>query len=583
MSSPAELECKKLCVRRCLFAVTFGIAIQYLLLSIFLLLVNFSLLHPIQWVTETFSLVFSVYTWLKITPLISALVLYGIFLGNSFLAVPKYYPSRFAWLCGTFLKKWVSFVLHALLGFLTAWLYAGFLSEEYNVLLRECYEGYCLNERYIFLALGGVYAGLYYFSKERFTGEPEIVFPVIQECKYVKIRSQIYSVIYMSLMKSFVPVMCFVLVYWVASWTVTSRVAAVFDAEPDESFSSLTSIMLSFRLLLYTWILASQILCNMYLLYICFIIVLTTEEHFLIEKGPALNPQEGVTIVEALSLSKVPIAQHLASLDLFNLATSKSSERRQQIFSLSVPGGHPYNWNQLSGQVLSMIDAFTDELTQSRKTAPIQSAYFQKKLPGPMPPATLEAERILIRQYNESFGIRNMMGSPPCRSPPPSCNMTSPAMNPCDRVSDTVEHIGQVINDACRSAFYNIPGFYYLFGEQEGAKTTFILARSQDIIWLTQALAGLCAASLTEDRFGVVQKELPVIIKSFLRLKAELDQICNMNLNGKKLDRNCIALRNAVKRSLYKICTVFGDYIGDLIADMDELRRVQCYVKYLET
>ena len=132
MSPPIILECKKLCIIRCLTAVALSVGSQFLLLGIFLLFVKFDLLHPLQWLSDSVGLMFSIYTWFSIIPLIAAVVVYGILLGSSLLAVPRYYGSRFQWLLGNFMRKCLFLMAHLLMGFLTAWLYVKFLRFDFR-------------------------------------------------------------------------------------------------------------------------------------------------------------------------------------------------------------------------------------------------------------------------------------------------------------------------------------------------------------------------------------------------------------------------------------------------------------------
>lgn len=198
------------------------------------------------------------------------------------------------------------------------------------------------------------------------------------------------------------------------------------------------------------------------------------------------------------------------------------------------------------------------------------------------PTATEAAEKILLRQYNETYGIRRMVADSPTTnidsSVPP--NISPKSSNAVKRINAQFEHMSKQLEQALNTAFRTIPGLFYMFGESDGAKTAFLLSNSQMIVWLTQGLAGICAASIVEDKYGVVQVVLPQIIRALLKLKGELDKLNNVNLNGKKLDRNLITLKNAVKRSLYKITSVFGDYLRDLFDDPLEIRTLHCFTNY---
>uniref|UniRef100_A0A034W4Q1 Nucleoporin Ndc1 n=1 Tax=Bactrocera dorsalis TaxID=27457 RepID=A0A034W4Q1_BACDO len=574
------VECKKLCLRRCMLALSYSIAMQYLLLGFFLFFVNFHVLHPLNWISGTISVLFSLYTWFSILPLIGSVVLYTILLGKSFLAVKRYYPTRFQWFIYTAPRKALFFTLHLLVGYLTAWLYTSFLHVDYRNIVCECFGTKCINSRYLFLICVGFFAACLHFTRENLHTDPELEFPIIQELMLVRIRSLIYRTLYNSLLKSFTPTICFALAYWLIGGIINRYFAVVFALDVDETALSFISIAVNLRLLFYGWILAAQILSNMHLMHCFFAIHLSEEVAFIIERKPVLcgTGIEEITLVDALNSSFVPVVQNLGARDLYNLSSNKMDARRKEIFALSVPGAHPYNWNQLSSQCLSLINAFTDELAASLKkisvvkTAPLFSTIKPTT-------ATEAAEKILLRQYNETYGIRRMM-TETSQENTETVKKMSPA---CKRIHDQVEKIKKQIEQTLRAAFRTIPGLYYMFGEPEGAKTAYLLSNSETILWIVQGLSGVCTASLTEDKYGVVQVTLPQVIKSLLTLKTELDKLNNVNLNGKKMDRNFIALKNGVKRSLYNICTVFSDYLREIVDNPEDLRKLQCYVHYVET
>lgn len=245
-------------------------------------------------------------------------------------------------------------------------------------------------------------------------------------------------------------------------------------------------------------------------------------------------------------------------------------------------GGHPYNWNQLSGQCLSIINAFIEDLATSVKNiSTMKSAPLFCQTDKPT--ATEAAEKILLRQYNETYGIRRMVADPMASSSTaPSGGVSSSAPTAVQRINEQFEHISKQFEQALNTAFHTIPGVFYMFGEPDGARTAFLLSNSQMIVWLIQGLAGICSDSLVEDKYGVVQVALPQIIRALMKLKGELDKLNNVNLNGKKLDRNLMTLKNSVRRSLYKIVSVFGDYMRDLFDDPLEIRSIQCFMSYQE-
>ena len=58
-------------------------------------------------------------------------------------------------------------------------------------------------------------------------------------------------------------------------------------------------------------------------------------------------------LIEAMKQEKSPLLRHLAFDDLVRLSAD-SKERREDLFSLSQPGGHPRNWDGVSSAALKV-------------------------------------------------------------------------------------------------------------------------------------------------------------------------------------------------------------------------------------
>ena len=58
-------------------------------------------------------------------------------------------------------------------------------------------------------------------------------------------------------------------------------------------------------------------------------------------------------LIEAVKQEKSPLQRHLAFDDLVRLSAD-SKERREDLFKLSQPGGHPRNWDGVSSAALKV-------------------------------------------------------------------------------------------------------------------------------------------------------------------------------------------------------------------------------------
>lgn len=571
-------EFKKLCIERLIYAVIYSISMQCILFVIFILFINFSLIHPITWITTSFSTVFSIYTWIWITPLITAVIIYWIFLSKINLENPEWYSSRFHKVSKNFLKLIWFYFIHIIIGLLTTFFYTKYLNDDYKYIAQKCRDEsdkQCLNEKFVILILGGIYAAMYYFLRDQQKTDKKLNFPVIQIPKFQQIRSNFIFVFFDSMQKTFMPTIIFLSAYICLRFYLRPKISDLLSL--NKSNDSITSIILDIRLLMFSWVLAAQIISNMSLIKILFNISMTQYYAFPIERDLLSNPRT-ISLVDALSCSKIHLSTQLAALDLFTLAHSNTDTRRKDIFSLSIPGGHPYNWQKLSKQCLETICMFKEEISKSLIKNVATAANNNNGIFEKPKSATEMAEKILRRQYNDTIGIRNMLYYSTTQE---SVQQNSQTSGFDIKINAFKSSLTTKINQF-KKYIKNLPGIYYLFTEVESTKVSHLLSKSEHIVWIVQGLATLAVKSIREDVYGVVQDTLPEIIKTIVNLKITIDEITPLDLGGKKMDRNYCVLRNSIKRSLYKITSTFADYINDLAIDHEHSRILFNYIRHRE-
>ncbi|XP_001358737.1 nucleoporin Ndc1 [Drosophila pseudoobscura] len=567
--------CKLLLFRRCLQAVLLTVGIQFLLLTIFLLFVNFQLLRPLHWISVTLSLVCSMYTWFASIPLVGAVVLYGMILCQQHLAERLYCPTRFRWLVHYAPRKLLFLAAHLLVGYLTAWLYTGYMHTDYRHLWYKCYDQECISAYHVYLLGMGIFAGCYYFVSVHMRQEVEIEFPIVNHLWGEKLREVLYSSLARSLIKSLLPTLAYTLLFWLFGGVVCHKLSHIFAVDLDERLEGFFGVATNGRLLFYGWLLTSQILSNMHLMRCFYSMFLSEEFPLAITKNRAAFVQEKeVTVVAALGLSNVYVVQCLAAKYLYNLVTAGDAEKRSELFQLTEPGNRPANWRSLCDQCLSLFGNFTDELIDS-----MQKISVLKGSPSspPLTPisenasASLMAERVLTRQYNQMHGIRAIVS-------PRSNAVIDRPVDRIHRVPDWCERTSMQLEQSLQLLINRIPGIVYMFTEPEGAKTAFLLTHSLPLVFVIQALSQICVFSLKEDRYGVVQTDLPDIIRSMSRLKGELDKLSSVASNLRGPGSSFSVLRGAVRRSLFHICVAFGEYLSELIPSGEELHQLQTVI-----
>lgn len=544
--------CRRMCNIRFVEAMLYSAALQLLLLAIFLVLMKFSIFHPFSWITDTISVFLSFRTILWLVPLLAVVLLYGICLGHQYLYKPNYYPTRALWIYQTFLRSCTFLAVHVTFGIITAWMhsnYSSVKSSEVNCMQNR----YCVYETSLWTILYGIYVSSYYFF---IRGPIDTDFFIIQQNVYIKTRSSLVSLLGKSGFQSITPLFTYLLLYVILRSSIKYYIAATLNVDfHDASIFSLKQIF-------YLWLMSTHLLCNIMSITALFKICVEKSTSFPIADNQIQTDGTTVTLNDALS-SDVACIRKLASYDLFNLANASDASRRLQIFALSIPGGHPYNWTTMSATCLQQMDSYYDLLSKSiEQIVHDNKTNVNSRLGRPIPIGVTIADKVRFRQYNQNYGIRNM-----------SMNGNYSTDNPAtEQINDIIGKI-KLRYAAFKTYIKNLPGIYYLFGEKFSSKIDFHLRDTETVSWISQGLSSLAAQSLKEDKYGVVHNSLLKIMTSLLKLKKITDKIYDTRLDNKSSQLKCVHLKNTFGRCLFQLCSTFEEYLSDLITDPNDLQQ----------
>ncbi|KYB29271.1 Nucleoporin Ndc1-like Protein [Tribolium castaneum] len=279
-----------------------------------------------------------------------------------------------------------------------------------------------------------------------------------------------------------------------------------------------------------------------------------------------------LTLQEAINMDNLPIIQNLACLDLF-LLSQWSPMRRQLLFTLSQPGGHPHNWNSLTESVLKLFSDYTNLLKKSTEPPTQEKPKKQTETITPFSPV------VQSPQTDPSLKFRNLRNLSMSSDYLDVVNVThTGSSNSVKSFKKSIDESVQKIVSFVKILF----GINFLFGELPQVNIQKCLGNGQLIIWASQGISELAAVSLVEDKYGIVQKDLPVIISSLVQLKQSLDKLNKVPSLSRKvaaLDDFNYRMKNAViaavKHSLFKICLNFGEYFSDVPLSKDVLHYLQ--------
>ncbi|KAK4883626.1 hypothetical protein RN001_006945 [Aquatica leii] len=253
----------------------------------------------------------------------------------------------------------------------------------------------------------------------------------------------------------------------------------------------------------------------------------------------------------------------------FYLLSIWSPQRRQMLYTLSQPGGHPHTWKRLIESILTLLSTFQEHLNKGLQNSPYPQD--QKSINEP----TLEMLSQSYFEFNEIYANMRPMDLNPLVETAQIIEVESKKWafsELTDYFKDTITlKFGEFV-----SYVQNLPSYKYLFDDLTEAQIQECFRSGQTIVWVVQGLANIIVKSLNEDPYGVIQRDLPVVLSNLVELKTTLDKLSKgsgpikKGSNGDDFSRKMSDnVNNATRRSLTSICRTFSDYLEDIPVDRE--------------
>uniref|UniRef100_A0A669DWS3 Nucleoporin NDC1 n=1 Tax=Oreochromis niloticus TaxID=8128 RepID=A0A669DWS3_ORENI len=556
--------------------------------AIFVILSKFSVLHPIQTISECFSMLTSATAIFSFILLCGVIIMVGFLNFEYYTVIPTIACSKIA-LFGQLLhpRQLVNSLVHCIMGMIVAWCSAVTIGFRYETLGHPCaqtdgYHQMCLNEYHLILLLGGAFVGFSHSLLGVIHNMNYVSFHTVQQYKYLRFKGCLPLVVKCSATQALYSVRNFIVVYYFLGYIPRTWICKTLNLHLGSSAHPLDSIagLLDLSLLYHLWISATFLLFTWYITLLLFRIFLTEHIHF------RLNPTDHQILV--LSFPKF---QFLALQDLA-LLSQHSPLRRCEVFSLSQPGGHPHNWNAISKECLSLLADLTQRLVAYHDTV-ATNGRAKSLSSGSERKTSSETSGTLISQKWLSIPL----------TAPFTPDLDSPFMSPAlRRLAAPVEQgspwYGTVQSPHIMRRVKNFLAkrvlIVYLFNKLPEASSQALFADSQAHIWALEGLSYLVQASFSEDQFGVVQTTLPSILSCMLVLQEAVDRHFKLPHASSKPVRSTssmgdstyktlrFALRATLKTAIYRITTTFGDHLNAVQLSAEHRKRLQQFLEYKE-
>lgn len=358
---------RKVICWRAAASVAWAVLLLPFVTAVFVVLSRFSLLHPIQWITECLSLLGSASFVFSFLMLCGVLIIVGFFNLEYYTVVPSIACSRMA-LLGQLLhpRQFVHSLVHSAMGVIIAWCCAVTIGGRYRTLgypctLEEGSPQMCLSEPHLFLLLAGAFIGYSHSLLGVVHNINYVSFHSVQQYKYLRFKGTLPSVVRCSVTQAFQSVRNFILLYFFLGYAPRTWICKTLDLQLNSSVHSLDTLagLLDLSLLFHLWVSGAFLLLSWYITVLLFRIFVTEVYSFPVQS--AFAEDEHQCLPKVLTGQQPMILKFLALQDLA-LLSQHSPSQRLEVFSLSQPGGHPHNWNAISRECLSLLGELTQRL-----------------------------------------------------------------------------------------------------------------------------------------------------------------------------------------------------------------------------
>ncbi|XP_078188018.1 nucleoporin NDC1 isoform X1 [Callithrix jacchus] len=364
---------------RIVASIVWSVLLLPICTTLFILFSSIDLFHPIQWLSDSFSDLYSSYVIFYLLLLSVVIIIISIFNVEFYTVVPSIPCSRLA-LIGKIIhpQQLMHSFIHAAMGMVMAWCAAVITQGQYSFLVIPCtgtnsfgspVVQTCLNEYHLFFLLAGAFMGYSYSLLYFVNNMNYLPFPIIQQYKFLRFRRSLLLLVKHSCVESLFLVRNFCILYYFIGHIPKAWISTAMNLHIDEQVHrplDTVSGLLNLSLLYHVWLCGVFLLTTWYISWILFKIYATEAHVFPVQPPFAEGSDE--CLPKVLNSNPPPIIKYLALQDLM-LLSQYSPSRRQEVFSLSQPGGHPHNWTAISMGCLNLLNGMTQKLVLYQEAA----------------------------------------------------------------------------------------------------------------------------------------------------------------------------------------------------------------------
>jgi len=534
---------KEECTVRSLASGICLVGVYQLVIFTLILAINFSMFSPVQWLLNSFGLLFS------LQMVVSSIIL------QAFCFIIVMFRSRHISSQTVRFRRQSDFIYHLLLPKQVS---SFVFNLSVSILFGYVFKKFVYHQSSIeadwFIFMMSAFLGLFYSYDFHQSSRNVVTFPIINK-RIFRIKSLIWSCLRKTPLNTLKVLQYYYPAYIIIGYLPRFMMGCILGPSISSGSSIITLISTLFDVSLF-WICLCIAASSLFMLNI------TNEMLHLYMTEHYEFPLDGEQSITKALLSENVLVKHLGWYDVNRLSKYDGHTRRFKVFQLNTPGSQAHSWNTICIETLKTIDSMCVALkrgTELKQLNKINSREQLNKINSRVEPATTVntiGSQPLLSTTDHVLWNRNE-----------KINYTSSALNAHTKML----HDKNEREESNMSLFNNL----------------------QMLHWSIEGLCNLVASSLTEDKYGVVQVKLSDILSSLLDLleicEAYMKVSSTTSQHSYSIDQfnqqqlqQASSLKTLLKNGLYTITTAFGYHISAVRLSNDHQKRLHNFLEMLD-
>ncbi|KAJ2160136.1 Nuclear pore complex subunit [Coemansia sp. RSA 552] len=427
------------------------------------------------------------------------------------------------------------------------------------------------------LAVGVSYA-LQLVANERL----QLAFPAIEQGRIYTLKDRIPGSFSYAFGFAVGVLWRFWLVYLVFGWGMYRSICSVLGRVVSTSSYSVGSPLFSVSTLVFwlhsgvvmvlTWELAHQL----------FEIIVAEPTHI-----NGLSLDRNLCLLNGLRCKDSPLVQHLAYQELYRLVTFNAEQRTEILADIDRASGAM--WTQVSGECMGVIKAATEQLRaqapepakpSTGATKPKTSVLAHTVAEGRLATAGGAPMKDILRQSRKTGSGEQVAGP-----------KKEAAASASELFGTEAQGLEKYVLSKLRDMLVQSAVGQRILSRSRRAQSISTFSNFQQQVWAIRALVRLAQSSLTEDKYGVVQGDLPAVLECLFAYLGELERCAAQSdgaavakgaggFNVQLTSRQALALIQVLRNALYGFTTTFYEYLEALRLPAAQARQLQPFADF---